>query len=103
MIHYTCDRCRRQINTQLEPRFQINIEINTIAPTAAELDVDEQAARELLELEELIDELAEESPEGDPDAAHQRQTFDLCQDCHERFGQDPLARQTAAEMGFSKN
>jgi uncharacterized protein YlaI len=103
MIHYTCDRCRRQIDTQLEPRFQINIEISTIAPTAVELDVDEQAARELLELEELIDELAEESPGGDPDAAHQHQTFDLCQDCHERFAQDPLARSAAAEMGFSKN
>lgn len=100
MIHYTCDRCLRKIDTLQETLFQVRIEVATISPAEPALDPDEQAAREFMELEETIDEMAD-SPDSATPLASQL-SFDLCPDCFVRFAQDPLAK-NGAELGFSKN
>ena len=99
MIHYTCDRCQRRIETDQETLYQLRIEISVVAPPEPALDADEQAAREFLEIDETIDDLnpaPSESEEADP------LSFDLCHECFTRYSQDPLSL-NANELGFSKN
>ena len=58
MIHYTCDRCQKRIDTDQETMFQVRVEISSVAPPEPQLDADEQeAAREFMEIDEAIDEL----------------------------------------------
>jgi len=100
MIHYTCDRCQKRIDTDQEMLFQVRIEISSVAPPEPQLDADEQqAAREFMELDETIDELVGTGSESeDPTPL----SFDLCPECFTRYAQDPLGM-NSSELGFSKN
>jgi hypothetical protein len=99
MIHYTCDRCQRRIETEQETLFQIRIEMTSVAPPEPALDADEQAAREFMELDETIDEMAHSNQDSEEP---EQLSFDLCSDCFTRYCQDPLGL-NASELGFSKN
>jgi len=80
MIHYTCDRCKRAIDTALQMRHVVKIEVKAI-------------------LEGLGD-------EGDPcdfsDVGH-RGRYDLCPDCYRQFVKNPLGRDALLALGFSNN
>ena len=102
MIHYSCDRCKRQIDVEQEARYEVRIEIKTISAGGDSLDTDEQAARDLLELEDIINEL-DDGELTDASPSGQAQSFDLCRDCYARFLVDPLAQSQSAELGFSEN
>ncbi|MFM7561664.1 MAG: hypothetical protein ACKO81_01375 [Planctomycetota bacterium] len=100
MIHYTCDRCQKRIDTDQETMFQVRIEISSVAPPEPQLDADEQeAAREFMDLDETIDELNTTAGETEDPAPL---SFDLCPECFTRYAQDPLGM-NSGELGFSKN
>lgn len=99
MIHYTCDRCQRRIETDQETLYQLRIEIDAVSPPEPALDADEQAAREFLDMDETIDDLNGEAGATNEPAPL---SFDLCHDCFTRYSQDPLGL-NASELGFSKN
>ncbi|TWU54551.1 hypothetical protein Poly51_32700 [Rubripirellula tenax] len=110
MIHYTCDRCKRQINADEENRYVVQIEIQTASEIPiADFDDDVDQLNELNELlEGLHDEsleqelLSRESMEVD-DIEDQRMRYDLCQDCHLQFAKNPLGRDMLMAIGFSDN
>jgi hypothetical protein len=103
MIHYTCDRCQRRIETEQETLYQLRIEIDAVTPPEPALDADEQAAREFLDLDETIDDLHHTNNESSNESAEPTPlSFDLCHECFTRYSQDPLGL-NANELGFSKN
>ena len=101
MIHYTCDRCKRQIDTTNQNRYVVQIEIQTAQEecvAAAEDDVDHLAELHQV-LEGMVD---EEFDEAEEETTH-RGSYDLCPECHKQFLHNPLGRDAVMAIGFSNN
>ncbi len=102
MIHYTCDRCKRSINTIDQPRYVVQIEIQSVVD-APEIEVDEEVDylnelhQSLEGMADLADDLATESE------SHHQGRYDLCLDCHRQFLKNPLGCDAMATLGFSNN
>lgn len=102
MIHYTCDRCRREIDTDVEARYTIDIEAKAVfepGPSAAPEDDDND---HLLELHEILERLDEED-DGVPEPDISRHHFDLCSDCYKVYSRNPVARDIPLTIEFSEN
>ncbi len=101
MIHYSCDRCRRTLESD-ELRYVVRLEI---AATIDGNGVDdwEDDRDHLLEVDEIL-ELAE-SLESELVGAdvHERRKFDLCPDCYRKFVRNPLGCEIASPVEFSDN
>ncbi|TWU65297.1 MULTISPECIES: hypothetical protein [Crateriforma] len=100
MIHYTCDRCKREIDSIDDVRFVVQLEIKPVreesfAPLCDEVD-------HLSELNEIL-ETAPPCDCGDDNATGHRESFDLCGDCYEQFRRNPLGRELSFALGFSNN
>jgi hypothetical protein len=105
MIHYTCDRCHREINPDVEVRYAVELQVRPIFDEQREssLDPDADHLSELHELLERLDESEEEAGgccDGDACAPQQ---FDLCSDCYKVYARNPLAREFHVGIGFSEN
>ena len=101
MIHYTCDRCKRQINTTDQTRYVVQIEIQSAAEVPAEQwddDVDQ-----LTELHQILEGIADEDLQCDEEASSHRGRYDLCPECHRQFLKNPLGRDSMLALGFSNN
>ena len=112
MIHYTCDRCKRTIDPETEPRYVVEIDVRLAGPVE-QLGED---AEDLDPLAELHDQLQRESS-ADPDRPEDAEQliprcddvesgpeqYDLCPQCHDAFVNNPLGREIAVGLGFSNN
>ena len=102
MIHYTCDRCKRQINTDSQTRFVVQSDIQTAASEVEpefEDDVDHLNA-----LHQILEGMHEPAMAADEDVEtshHGR--YDLCAECYQQFLKNPLGRDAALALGFSNN
>ncbi len=101
MIHYTCDRCKREINPTHHTRYVVQIEIQSIDEDAFcdfEDDVDH-----LTELHHMLEDGGgEPDPHCETPHSHRGQ-YDLCPDCHRQFLKNPLGRENLVAIGFSNN
>ena len=102
MIHYTCDRCKRQINTADQIRYVVQIDILTAADQLKpdlEEDIDQ-----LTELHQLLEGMTDASvdDDDDPESSHHGR-YDLCPECHRQFLKNPLGRDAVLALGFSNN
>ncbi|MGV3608100.1 MAG: hypothetical protein ACO1RA_16965 [Planctomycetaceae bacterium] len=103
MIHYSCDRCRCEIDPQDDLRYVVKIEIQaTMDPQMDSTEPDDDRDH-LAEIEEIISELSDESMETIGEDIYQKRSFDLCPSCYRQFIKNPLGREQKASMGFSKN
>lgn len=102
MIHYTCDRCKRQIDPSDQTRYVVQIEIQSAAecPTAVEMDDD---IDQLTELHQILEGIADEDLVSDSGESSHRGRYDLCPECHRQFLKNPLGRDTMLALGFSNN
>jgi hypothetical protein len=99
MMHHSCDRCNKTIDSDVEMRYVVWIEVQTaVGPADADEDEDN-----LLDLEEIMERLSDEDPDQVDQDMYRRQRFDLCADCHRKFSQNPLGRETKSYVQFSKN
>lgn len=101
MIHYICDRCKRQINVSDQARYIVQIDIQSaVDHPRDELDDDVDHLAELHQiLEGMVDsDMDEESCES---SHHGR--YDLCAECHRAFLKNPLGRDAMLALGFSNN
>lgn len=102
MIHYTCDRCKRQINTEDQTRYVVQIEIQSAAEVPVgqwDDDIDQ-----LTELHQLLEGIVDEDLHCDAEgSASHRGRYDLCPQCHRQFLKNPLGRDTMLALGFSDN
>ncbi len=101
MIHYTCDRCKREIESD-ELRFTVKLEMSAAfdpQPTD-ELDDDRDHLREIQNILEQLD----SSPSDEvSEEIHQELRFDLCSECSRKVRKNPLGATPAKKFEFSSN
>ena len=101
MIHFTCDCCKRPIDSERELRYVVRLEVYASLDTSdEELDDDRDHLQEIQDILEHIED-ADDPQLGDE--VYQQQRYDLCQQCRERFMKDPLGRLRTAQLDFSQN
>jgi hypothetical protein len=101
MIHVSCDRCKRMIETGCEPRFVVRIEVDRVLEPAI-TDQSEEDRDYLSEIDQAIETMDPDDGFGGHDEPL-RCTYDLCAECFERFSRDPLAAESTMRFGYSHN
>ncbi|MEM1226762.1 MAG: hypothetical protein AAGJ40_13760 [Planctomycetota bacterium] len=125
MIHYTCDRCRCQINPEHQQRFVVHIEVHGVSETPI---VDDESIdhlsliNDVLEAEQLqsiqsnasqllhhdsgrVDDDMDSFDAADAHALEtgEERAFDLCRNCYQQFCRNPLGHPNQFSMNFSSN
>lgn len=101
MIHYTCDACRRAIDTDSEPRYVVRLEVYAAVDEDGDRLADD--ADHLQEIEDLLDGVEDlDGDDADP-TLYKQVRYDLCEACRERFLSNPFGRNVGRSIGFSKN
>jgi len=102
MLHVTCDLCGKDLRPGEDQRYVIKIEAYAAHDPAeiTEADLDEDHM-------EAVSQMLRDLEDGDspPDLVEPYKSFrfDLCAECHKKFVQNPLARETAQKFDFSEN
>ena len=98
MLHFSCDLCGCQLDDR---RFVVKLEAfpafdpDQLSPADLDADHLEQVAQQL--------ENSAEADDDDADCGTKTLRFDLCPRCHRKFLRDPLGRDAARRLTFSKN
>jgi hypothetical protein len=100
MIHYSCDRCQRSIDTEAELRYVVRIEVQ--AALGADVSTDDDRDH-LLEIHEILERADDANDPLISDEVYRRQRFDLCSDCYRAFLSNPLGHEHNKQLDFSKN
>jgi len=101
MIHYTCDCCKRRIDSADELRFIVRLEVYAaLDPMEDEADDERDHLQEIQEVLERLDDTQEE---GVCEEVYHQKRFDLCSDCRHNFMLNPLGRPTPTQLNFSNN
>lgn len=101
MIHYSCDRCKRIIDTAKEPRYVLKIEAQAVLEPLSEDELEDDRDH-LLEIHETLEAMDLDNEEIEP-AESMRKTYDLCAKCYQKLLRDPLGTEAARHLGFSRN
>ncbi len=101
MIHYTCDRCKRQISNDGQTRFIVQIDIQTAA-SDSEPEYDDDIDQ-LNELHQILEGMQEPSLGHEEVESSHHGRYDLCPECHRQFMGNPLGRGAVLALGFSNN
>lgn len=102
MIHYSCDRCQRLIETEDEIRYVVRLEIQAQMGDDVFANKDEENDH-LLEIHEIIERQIDEQGSAVGDEVYRRKRFDLCSQCHQAYLQNPLGLDVSKPVGFSQN
>lgn len=102
MIHHSCDRCQRLIDTDDEMRYVVRLEVQAQMGGNA-FGVDEEERDHLLEIHEILERHDDQNDPLISDDIYSRRRFDLCSDCYRAFLRNPLGQETAKPVGFSDN
>jgi hypothetical protein len=101
MIHYSCDRCKREIDAKNDLRYIVRIEIEAAMDRDdCEIADDVDHLMELEESLELMDDLDDTSIAKD---IYEKKRYDLCADCYRSYIKSPVGREVSVPFGFSKN
>ena len=101
MIHYSCDRCKREIETA-DLRYVVRIEVEAVMDPTGDGEAEEDRDH-LLEIDEILERVdVADCPEIGDDV-YQKRRYDLCPSCLRKFLQNPLSREKRASLGFSQN
>ena len=109
MLHYSCDLCKRPINSHTEVRHVVKIEVFPAVDDAANACCDatgeSEDADHLEDMQDLLESIDERS--GDQEAMFDDGTrslrFDLCEACRQRFVKNPLGVKAGKKLDFSNN
>lgn len=100
MIRYSCDLCKRDLDSEQDLRYVVKMEIFAAMNTCKEDDDNDP----LEDIEDLIERQADAACESIGEEICQQLRFDLCPDCRDKFVKHPLGREQFATIaGFSKN
>lgn len=102
MIHYSCDRCKRELDASDDLRYVVTVEVQA-AMDPLEADESDDDRDHLLEIQEIIERMEEEESELIGDDIYQKRRFDLCPECYRKFIQNPIGRETSSHLDFSPN
>ncbi len=100
MIHHSCDRCHRTIDSKNEIRYALQIEAHAAVDS---MDLDFDGPAQIDELREILENLDEDQRDELRSEAFQSRHFDLCSECYLEYIRDPLGTARVAAPGFSRN
>ncbi len=100
MVHYSCDLCKRPLDSQDDLRYVVKLEIYAAFDP---LEIDDEDTDNLQELSDLLERLDDTRSSEVSDEVYQQMRFDLCPECRKRFLKNPLGRKPTEQFDFSKN
>jgi hypothetical protein len=102
MQHITCDLCGKELRPGEDHRYVVKIEAYA-AHDPAELTEDDLDEDHMEALSKTLRELEESEASPELVEPHKNFRYDLCSDCHKKFVQNPLAKESAQKFDFSQN
>ena len=102
MIHYTCDRCKKAINTDLDFRYEVNI-VTQVVLDAPEVSGGEIEPDHLNEVDDILQRIDEAECEQLCEDLYQARRFDMCASCFIKYKQNPLGETSQQQVEFSEN
>jgi len=102
MLHYSCDMCGKQLLVEEDVRYVVKIEAFAAADPL-EITEEDLEKDHLIEISKLIKQLEQMDPQELEDQVYKSFRFDLCPECHRRYLRDPLGKESARSVSFSKN
>ncbi len=102
MIRYSCDLCKRELDSQDDLRYVVKMEIYAAFDPAA-ADAEGEDRDHLEEIQDILEGLEDSASEEIGDDVYQQLRFDLCPECRKKFVKNPLGRKTVKAFGFSSN
>ena len=110
MLHYSCDICRRPIDTHTDVHHVVKIEVfPAVEDVADQGGCDANAtqrqdeADHLEEMQDMLERLDEEDLEAGLGDGARSMRFDLCDACRQRFVKNPLGVKSGKQLDFSNN
>jgi hypothetical protein len=102
MIRYSCDLCKRELDSEVDLRYVVKIEVYAAYDPEATSE-DENDRDHLQEIQDILECLEDADDDLIGNDVYQQMRFDLCPECRKKFLQNPLGRETAKAFGFSSN
>jgi hypothetical protein len=102
MIRYSCDLCKRELDSEVDLRYVVKIEVYAAYDPEA-INEDENDRDHLQEIQDILECLEDADDDLIGNDVYQQLRFDLCPECRKKFLQNPLGRETAKAFGFSSN
>ncbi|WP_254513309.1 hypothetical protein [Anatilimnocola floriformis] len=102
MRHYSCDRCKRVLDPQEDLRYVVRLEVQAVMEPINDCELTDDRDH-LLEIEEILERADDEECDAIAPEVYQKKSFDLCCDCHRKFMQNPLGRESKVSLDFSQN
>jgi hypothetical protein len=99
MIRYSCDWCKRELDSQDDLRYVVKIEIFAALDPAA-TDSDEDDRDHLEEIQDILERMEDSASDQIGDDVYQQLRFDLCPECRRKFIKNPLGRKSAVAKAF---
>ncbi len=100
MIHYTCDRCQKMIDTILDLRYEVSIVTQVVLEGP---DQDDEERDHLSDVDELLQRVDDEQCEQLCQDLYQSRKFDLCAACYQKYKLNPLNMDPQLQVEFSQN
>jgi DNA-directed RNA polymerase subunit RPC12/RpoP len=102
MIHYSCDRCKRVLDSAEDLRYVVKLEIQAMMNPVA-MDETDDDRDHLLEVHEILERREDLEGAFVGEDIYQRGRYDLCPECYRRFIKDPIGAEPAVQLDFSQN
>jgi hypothetical protein len=101
MVHYSCDLCKRLIDSDEDVRYVAKIEV--YAALEPSIDNDGEDDRDnLQEVQDMLQRMDDADGEM-VEEVYQQLRFDLCPECRKKFLKHPLGREAVKQFDFSQN
>ena len=100
MIHFTCDCCKRVIDSESDLRYVVRLEAYAVMGDRCDDDDDRD---HLSEIHEMLEQMDDAASDQIGDEVYQQARYDLCTECRKRFLENPFVRDSAAHLNFSQN
>ncbi len=101
MIHYTCDRCHKKIDENIDLRYEVSI-VTQVALDEPDASLQEDRDH-LNEVDDLLERVDDEECERLCQELYQSRRYDLCANCFQQFTRNPLGADAQPQVEFSEN
>ncbi len=102
MIQFSCDLCKRELDSQDDLRYVVKIEVYAAFDPAV-VDGEDDDRDHLEEIQDILERMEDASAEEIGDEVYQQLRFDLCPECRKKFLKNPLGHEVAKAFRFSSN
>ena len=108
MLHYSCDLCKRPIDSHSESRHVVKIEVfpavEEVSPNeCCDADCSAEDSDHLGEMQDLLQRLDDGDDISFVDDGTRSLRCDLCEACRQRFVKNPLGSKSSKQLDFSNN